>query len=170
MKVEANKVVKIIYELEIGGDNDREILEIVEDDEPMVFIQGMSGLPEAFEAQINGLQAGDEFKFSVDAAEGYGDPDPEAIIDFPIENFKIENGEIPEGMLEIGNIIPFSNEDGNRMNGRIIEITKEAVILDFNHPLAGQNMHFSGKVLAIRDATKEEIAHGHVHGEGGVVH
>jgi FKBP-type peptidyl-prolyl cis-trans isomerase SlyD len=170
MKVEANKVVKIIYELEIGDENDREMLEIVEEDEPMVFIQGMSGLPEAFEVQINGLQAGDEFKFSVDASEGYGDPDPEAIIDFPIENFKIEDGEIPEGMLEIGNMIPFSNEDENKMNGRIIEVTEETVILDFNHPLAGQNMHFTGKVLAVRDATKDEIAHGHVHGEGGVVH
>jgi FKBP-type peptidyl-prolyl cis-trans isomerase SlyD len=170
MKVEANKVVKIIYELEIGDENDREMLEIVEEDEPMVFIQGMSGLPEAFEVQINSLQAGDEFKFSVDASEGYGDPDPEAIIDFPIENFKIEEGEIPEGMLEIGNMIPFSNEDGNKMNGRIIEVTEETVILDFNHPFAGQNMHFTGKVLAVRDATNEEIAHGHVHGEGGVVH
>jgi FKBP-type peptidyl-prolyl cis-trans isomerase SlyD len=170
MKVEANKVVKIIYELEIGDENDREMLEIVEEDEPMVFIQGMSGLPEAFEVQINGLQAGDEFKFSVDASEGYGDPDPEAIIDFPIENFKIEDGEIPEGMLEIGNMIPFSNEDENKMNGRIIEVTEETVILDFNHPLAGQNIHFTGKVLAVRDATKDEIAHGHVHGEGGVVH
>jgi len=170
MKVEANKVVKIIYELEIGDENDREMLEIVEEDEPMVFIQGMSGLPEAFEVQINGLQAGDEFKFSVDASEGYGDPEPEAIIDFPIENFKIEDGEIPEGMLEIRNMIPFSNEDENKMNGRIIEVTEETVILDFNHPLAGQNMHFTGKVLAVRDATKDEIAHGHVHGEGGVVH
>jgi FKBP-type peptidyl-prolyl cis-trans isomerase SlyD len=170
MKVEANKVVKIIYELEIGDENDREMLEIVEEDEPMVFIQGMSGLPEAFEVQINSLQAGDEFKFSVDASEGYGDPDPEAIIDFPIENFKIEEGEIPEGMLEIGNMIPFSNEDGNKMNGRIIEVTEETVILDFNHPLAGQNMHFTGKVLAVRDATNEASAHGHVHGEGGVVH
>jgi FKBP-type peptidyl-prolyl cis-trans isomerase SlyD len=67
-------------------------------------------------------------------------------------------------------MIPFSNEDGNKMNGRIIEITGETVILDFNHPLAGQNMHFSGKILSVRDATKEEIAHGHVHGEGGVIH
>jgi FKBP-type peptidyl-prolyl cis-trans isomerase SlyD len=67
-------------------------------------------------------------------------------------------------------MIPFSNEDGNRMNGRIIEITKDTVILDFNHPLSGQNMHFSGKILAVREASEEEIAHGHVHGEGGVVH
>ncbi len=170
MKIEANKVVKIVYELEIGEGNNKEMLEIVQDDEPMVFIQGMSGLPEAFEAQLDGLQAGDEFKFSVSAADGYGEPDPEAIIDFPIENFKIEDGKVPEGMLEIGNMIPFSNDEGNRMNGRIVEITDEFVILDFNHPLAGQNMHFSGKVLGVRDATKDEIAHGHVHGEGGVVH
>ena len=170
MKIEANKVVKIVYELEIGEGNNKEMLEIVQDDEPMVFIQGMSGLPEAFEAQLDGLQAGDEFKFSVNAADGYGEPDPEAIIDFPIENFKIEDGKVPEGMLEIGNMIPFSNDEGNRMNGRIVEITDEFVILDFNHPLAGQNMHFSGKVLGVRDATKDEIAHGHVHGEGGVIH
>lgn len=170
MKIEANKVVKIVYELEIGEGNNKEMLEIVQDDEPMVFIQGMSGLPEAFEAQLDGLQAGDEFKFSVNAADGYGEPDPEAIIDFPIENFKIEDGKVPEGMLEIGNMIPFSNDEGNRMNGRIVEITDEFVILDFNHPLAGQNMHFSGKVLGVREATKDEIAHGHVHGEGGVVH
>lgn len=170
MKIEANKVVKIVYELEIGEGNNKEMLEIVQDDEPMVFIQGMSGLPEAFEAQLDGLQVGDEFKFSVDAADGYGEPDPEAIIDFPIENFKIEDGKVPEGMLEIGNMIPFSNDEGNRMNGRIVEITDEFVILDFNHPLAGQNMHFSGKVLGVRDATKDEIAHGHVHGEGGVIH
>lgn len=170
MKIEANKVVKIVYELEIGDGNNKEMLEIVQDDEPMVFIQGMSGLPEAFEAQLDGLQAGDEFKFSVDAADGYGEPDPEAIIDFPIENFKIEDGKVPEGMLEIGNMIPFSNDEGNRMNGRIVEITDEFVILDFNHPLAGQNMHFTGKVLGVRDATKDEIAHGHVHGEGGVIH
>ncbi|CAH0994968.1 FKBP-type peptidyl-prolyl cis-trans isomerase SlyD [Emticicia aquatica] len=170
MKIEENKVVKIVYELQVGEGENRELIEIVQDDEPMVFIQGLSGLPETFEQNLNGLQAGDEFKFSVSAEEGYGEPDPEAIIDFPIENFKIEDGEIPEGMLEIGNFIPFSNEDGNRMNGRITEIHEDYVLLDFNHPLAGQQMHFEGKVLAVRNATSEEIAHGHVHGEGGVTH
>lgn len=170
MKIEATKVVKLIYELQIGENDQLELLEIVNEDEPMVFIQGLSGLPEAFEEQLNGLQAGDNFKFTVNAEDGYGDPDPEAIIDFPIENFKIEDGKIPEGMLEIGNIIPFSNDEGNRMDGRIVEIQDEIVLLDFNHPLAGQTMHFEGKVLAVRNATKEEIAHGHVHGEGGVNH
>lgn len=170
MKIEAKKVVKLIYELQIGEIDQMELLEIVNEDEPMVFIQGLSGLPEAFEEQLNGLQAGDVFKFTVNAEDGYGEPDPEAIVDFPIENFKIEDGKIPEGMLEIGNIIPFSNDEGNRMDGKIIEIQDEIVLLDFNHPLAGQTMHFEGKVLAVRNATKEEIAHGHVHGEGGVNH
>lgn len=170
MKIEAKKVVKLIYELQIGENDQMELLEIVNEDEPMVFIQGLSGLPEAFEEHLNGLQAGDGFKFTVNAEDGYGDPDPDAIVDFPIENFKIEDGKIPEGMLEIGNIIPFSNDEGNRMDGRIVEIQDEIVLLDFNHPLAGQTMHFEGKVLSVRDATKEEIAHGHVHGEGGVNH
>lgn len=170
MKIEAKKVVKLIYELQIGENDQLELLEIVNEDEPMVFIQGLSGLPEAFEEHLNGLQAGNEFKFTINAEDGYGEPDSEAIVDFPIENFKIEDGKIPEGMLEIGNIIPFSNEEGHRMDGRIIEIQDEIVLLDFNHPLAGQTMHFEGKVLSVRDATKEEIAHGHVHGEGGITH
>lgn len=170
MKIEAKKVVKLVYELQIGENDNLELLEIVNEDEPMFFIQGLSGLPEAFEEKLNGLQVGDHFKFTINAEDGYGEPDEEAIVDFPIENFKIENGGIPEGMLELGNIIPFSNEEGNRMDGRIIEIQDEMVLLDFNHPLAGQTLHFEGKVLGVRDATKEEIAHGHVHGEGGVNH
>lgn len=170
MKIEANKVVTIVYELEIGEGEEREMIEIVEDDEPMIFIQGLSGLPEKFEEHLDGMMAGYDFKFSISAEDGYGEPDPEAIIDFPMDNFKIENGKIPDGMLELGNMIPFSNEDGNQMTGRIVEINDKVVFLDFNHPLAGQEMHFKGKVIAIRDATPDEIAHGHVHGEGGVTH
>src|SRR6218665_261425 len=119
MKVEAKKVVTANYELYIGDGDEREIIEVSDESDPIVFIHGMSGLPEAFERNLIGLSVGDAFEFSVSAEEGYGEVDTEALIDFPIENFKIDDGKVPDGMLEIGNFIPFSNEEGHRMNGRV---------------------------------------------------
>ena len=170
MKIEPNKVVTAIYELYVGEGEDRDIIEVSDENDPIVFIHGISGLPEAFEKNLLGLSVGDAFNFSINAEDGYGEVDPEALIDFPIEQFKIEDGNIPEGMLEIGNFIPFSNEEGNRMNGRVVEVHPDFVMLDFNHPLAGETMHFNGKILAIREANADELSHGHVHGHGGVEH
>lgn len=170
MKVEAKKVITASYELYVGDDDEREIIEVSDETDPIVFIIGLSGLPEAFERNLVGLSVGDLFEFSVSAEEGYGEVDPEALIDFPIENFKIDEGKVPDGMLEIGNFIPFSNEEGHRMNGRVVEVHPDLVMLDFNHPLAGETLHFKGKILAIRNANPDEIEHGHVHGHGGVIH
>lgn len=170
MKIESNKVVNLVYELYVGEGDTREIVEIAGADDPMVFIHGLSGLPEKFEEQLVGLSTNDTFDFSVSSEDGYGDIDEEALVDFPMEHFKIEDGEIPEGMLDIGNFIPFANDEGNKMTGRVAEVHPDFVILDFNHPLAGQTMHFTGHVVSVRNATPDELAHGHVHGEGGVNH
>ena len=170
MKIESNKVVKLVYELYVGEGDKREMVEIAGEDDPMVFIHGLSGLPEEFENQLIGLSADDTFNFTISAEDGYGEIDEEALIDFPIEQFKIENDEVPEGMLEIGNFIPFANDEGNKMTGRVIEVFPEYVILDFNHPLAGQTMHFTGHIISVRNANPDELSHGHVHGEGGVIH
>ncbi|MFT7482949.1 MAG: FKBP-type peptidyl-prolyl cis-trans isomerase SlyD, partial [Oceanospirillaceae bacterium] len=70
--------------------------------------------------------------------------------------------------LEIGNVVPFTNEDGSKLNGQLIEITDTDVTVDFNHMLAGKAMHFEGKVIGVREATTSELEHGHVH--GGVNH
>ena len=170
MKIEPNKVVSISYELYVG--DDREIIEVVGEDEPMYFIHGISGLPEGFENHLVGLSAGDTFDFTVDAESGYGEIDEEAIVEMPFDMFQIEDGKVPEGMLDEGNFIPFTNEDGHKMTGRVVEVLEKdgVVVLDFNHPLAGRIMHFEGKVLSVREATPSELDHGHVHGEGGHHH
>ncbi len=62
------------------------------------------------------------------------------------------------------------DQDGNPVDGRVLEIKDATVIMDFNHPLAGQDIHFSGKILDVRDATAEELEHNHVHGEGAHQH
>jgi FKBP-type peptidyl-prolyl cis-trans isomerase SlyD len=80
----------------------------------------------------------------------------------PIDIFKVD-GVVDMAMLKTGNIIPMSDRDGNRLDGKVIAITGESVKMDFNHPLAGHQLHFSGEVIDVRDASEEEIAHGHAH-------
>ena len=170
MKVEKNNVIALTYSLQIpDSDGEMDIVEVVNENDPMYFIHGISGLPEGFESQIEGLAAGDTFDFTVNAEEGYGEYDEEAVVELPKAVFQMEDVN-QEELLQIGNIIPMTNEDGERMHGQVVEIKGDVVVMNFNHPLAGKEMHFSGQILSIRPATAEEISHGHVHGAGGVHH
>jgi FKBP-type peptidyl-prolyl cis-trans isomerase SlyD len=171
MQVGPKTVVSLTYELYVGSENDEfEIVEVAGEDAPMFFLYGMSGLPEEFEQKLEGLKANDSFDFVLDPQQGYGDFSEEDVAEFPLEMFKIEEGEIPDGLLEIGNFIPFNNEDDSKITGRVYEVTEEVVLIDFNHPLAGKTMKFNGQILSVREASEIEIEHGHVHGEGGVQH
>lgn len=176
MKIAPNTVVTLTYELYIGEPEESEeeetfeIAEVVGEDDPMVFLHSKSGLPEAFEENLNGLSVGDEFNFWLEPEAGYGDYDPEATMVLPIDMFKDPDGNEIVEMLEIGNVLPFKNEEGNQINGQLIEISDTEITVDFNHPLAGKAMHFEGKVTGVREATTSELEHGHVHGEGGVIH
>lgn len=170
MKVEKNSVVALTYSLSIpDSEGETDVVEVVNENDPMYFIHGISGLPEGFENQIEGLSAGDTFDFTVAPEEGYGEYDEEAVVDLPKSVF--QNSEVDQNeLLQVGNIIPMTNEDGERLHGQIVEIHDDLVIMNFNHPLAGKEMHFSGKILSVRAATREELDHGHVHGVGGVHH
>lgn len=174
MEIAPNAVVSVTYELYIGETNDEEeedafdIAEVVGEDEPLVFLHGKSGLPEVFEENLLGLKVGDTFNFWMEAEEGYGEYDPEAKAVFSLAMFQDEEGNLHDGMVEIGNILPFTNDDGSQLNGQIVNIQEENVTVDFNHPLAGKAMHFEGKVIGIRAATPSELDHGHVHGPSGV--
>ena len=170
MPIAKNNVVFISYQLAFPDeDGQPDVVEIVDEKEPMVFIHGLSGLPEAFEKNLLGLNEGDTFDFSISAEDAYGNVDPNAIIQLPKYIFQAE-GQSAEDILQIGNFIPMTDDQGNRMQGLVVSIEGETVTMDFNHPLAEKTLMFQGKILKIREATPEEIAHGHVHGEGGVHH
>lgn len=171
MQISDKKVVTISYELYIESpENEFEIVEVAGEDAPMVFLFGHSGLPGDFENQLSGKSEGDEFDFVLEPQAGFGELNEEDIADFPLDMFKIEDGEVPANMLDLGNFIPFTNEDGSKITGRVHSVDDQTVRIDFNHPLAGKTLKFEGKVLSIREATPEEIDHGHVHGEGGHHH
>ena len=170
MSIAKNNVVFISYQLAFPDENGQpDVVEIVDEKEPMVFIHGLSGLPEAFEQNLLGLNEGDSFDFSISAEDAYGNVDPNAIIELPKSIFQAED-QSADDILQIGNFIPMTDDQGNRMQGLVVSIEGETVTMDFNHPLAEKTLMFQGKILKIREATPEEIAHGHVHGEGGVHH
>lgn len=169
-QISENKVVTITYDLSVTDENNEKVLvESAEADSPMVFLFGHSGLPEEFENQLDGKQAGDSFNFSLTPDQAYGDYDQQAVVGIPKQVFEID-GQIDEEMLQEGNFLPMSDNEGNQMQGKVMSIGDTEVQMDFNHPLAGMVMHFDGQVAAVRDATQEELAHGHVHGEGGHHH
>jgi FKBP-type peptidyl-prolyl cis-trans isomerase SlyD len=165
-----NSVVTLTYDLSVTDENQQKVLvEQAEADEPMVFLFGHSGLPEEFESQLDGKSAGDSFSFSLTPEQGYGDYDQQAVVEIPKQVFEI-NGQVDDQMLQVGNYLPMADDEGNHMQAKVVEIGDEQVTMDFNHPLAGMVMHFDGKIQEVRPATAEELAHGHVHGEGGHQH
>ena len=169
-QISENKVVTITYDLSVTDDNQEKVLvESAEADAPMVFLFGQSGLPEEFERQLDGKQAGDSFAFSLTPEQAYGEYDDQAVVDIPKNVFEID-GQVDQEMLQVGNFLPMADNQGHHMQGKVVEIGPDSVKMDFNHPLAGMVMHFDGKVAEVREATQEELDHGHVHGEGGHAH
>ncbi|GAB3218187.1 FKBP-type peptidyl-prolyl cis-trans isomerase [Algoriphagus aestuariicola] len=171
MKIQENKVVGLTYELKVSKLED-EIesapfsVEIREEDDPFYFLFGQSGLPEKFEELLAGKVDGEDFSFSIPVDGAYGEPDDELVITLPKSQFSGERGFSPE-MLEEGNFLPLMDENGYSMQAKVLKDLGENLLLDFNHPLVGFDLHFEGKIIEVREATKEEIAHGHVHGEYG---
>ncbi len=159
MKVEKNKLVSIVYQLSTDG-YDNQIIETVNEENPFSFVFGIGLMLPSFEKKLEGLQEGEEFKFKLSAEEAYGPYDESLVVDIPMEVFN--NQDISkEDLLKIGNIIPMKDPEGNEFHAKIKEVGDNYVKMDFNHPLAGQDLFFVGKIISIRDATDSEIASGY---------
>jgi FKBP-type peptidyl-prolyl cis-trans isomerase SlyD len=158
MVIDNNKVVSLTYELRVNDENGQ-VLETVNNDKPLTFLYGSGKLLPRFEENLSGLKAGDKFNFQLTSDEAYGSVDENAIVDVPIDSFVID-GKLDESLLTLGNTIPMQDGAGNRLNGVVKQVTDQAVTMDFNHPLAGENLYFNGSVSELRDATPEEIEGG----------
>lgn len=159
MKIEKNKVVVLTYELEVEG----KVVDAATKDQPLDYIQGMHMLIPRFEAELEGLEEGGAFAFTIQPEEGYGAYDEKRRILLPKSAFTIQ-GEIREDLMEIGRILPMVGADGSIANATVVEVKEEGVTMDFNHPMAGKVLHFKGEVLSVRDATEKELTEG-LHGE-----
>jgi len=172
MVISKDKVVSVNYHLSVKDSPDAQerFVEKTDAANPLVFLFGSGNLLEAFEKNLKGKKVGDTFDFHLVAKDGYGERMDEHVVNIPIDEFKGEDGQVDKKMLEIGTMLPMTDQQGNRLQGIIKGVTDSLVTMDFNHPMAGQDLHFSGEVLDVRDASEEELSHGHVHGPGGHHH
>lgn len=157
MKIDKNKMVSLVYELR-ENNKDGRVIEELDESRPLNFVYGSGRLLPLFEANIFSLMSGDDFRFSLNSGQAYGERREEMIVDVPVSVFKNEEGIIDEDLCKVGNNVPMMDSDGNHLNGVINEITDEYIKMDFNHPMAGVDLFFTGKIIGVRDATPEEIA------------
>lgn len=149
-------MVSLTYDLRIEGANG-ELIEQATAEKPLNFVYGAGLMMPKFEELLEGLEQGNDFNINLSCEEAYGQVDENAIVDLPKHLFLVE-GKFDDEIIKVGNTVPMMSASGQRMNGLVLEITDENVKMDFNHPLAGEDLFFSGKVLEVRDATDEEIA------------
>lgn len=168
MTIDLHSVVSLHYKL--SNHKNGEKIEETSQSQPMVFLYGVGQLIPDFENNLQGKKTGDNFEFSIEAANAYGTRSDDNIVMIPLDVFRDESGKINTDEIKIGAMIPMSDNEGNMLRGTILDINDEAVKMDFNHPLAGIDLHFSGHITDVRPATEDEISHGHVHGPGGHQH
>ncbi|MEN6455826.1 MAG: FKBP-type peptidyl-prolyl cis-trans isomerase [Prolixibacteraceae bacterium] len=156
MAITKNKMVSLTYDLRIEG-TDGELIEQATAEKPLTFIYGTGMMLPKFESLLEGLEQGKSFEINLNCSEAYGELDENAIVDLPKHIFIID-GSFDEDIIKVGNTVPMMSTSGQRMNGLVLEITNDSVKMDFNHPLAGEDLFFKGEILEVRDATEEEIA------------
>ncbi len=154
MIIEKDKFVALTYTLTVNG----KVADKAGEENPLKFVFGAGMLLPKFEEYIAGKQAGDTFEFVLAPAEGYGERVEENVIDLPKHLFEVD-GKIDESLLVVGNVLPMSDHDGNRFMGMVKAINDDSITMDFNHPMAGETLHFTGKIVEVRPATDADMPH-----------
>ena len=157
METVENKYITVAYKLYSIENGEKDFEEEAPVEHPFQFISGLGMTLEPFEAQIKDLQIGDKFDFTIPASEAYGEYDDDHVIDLPKEIFMIE-GEFDSDRVVEGAVIPLMTSEGQRINGSVVEVKEDVVVMDMNHPLAGCDLNFTGEVVESRPATNEELA------------
>ncbi len=161
MKVEKGSVVGIDYKLHLG---DGVVVDASEPNEPLTYLHGEGQIVPGLEQAIEGMHVGDSKKVVVSPGEGYGEHDPRGLQEVPLTAFP--QGFAPQKGMQLtaegpnGEVVPFT----------VREVKPQSVVIDLNHPLAGQTLHFDVTVRDVRAATAEELEHGHAHGPEGHEH
>jgi FKBP-type peptidyl-prolyl cis-trans isomerase SlyD len=160
MMIAEKKVVHIDYTLKNDGGD---VVDSSEG-EPLAYLHGAGMIVPGLERALAGLKAGDARDVVVEAQDGYGDRDPEGVFGIPRTAF-------PDSVqLEVGASFVGEDEEGNSLPVRVVALEGDTVVVDANHPLAGERLHFHVDVRAVRDATDEELEHGHPHDGHGHHH
>ncbi|MDR2066150.1 MAG: FKBP-type peptidyl-prolyl cis-trans isomerase [Prevotellaceae bacterium] len=153
MKIGNNKSVALAYVLKVDG----EIIETVNKEQPMRLIFGQGYLLPKFEENIKGKKTGDTFEFELKVADAYGEIDKDAFIELSKSLFEVD-GKIDETLFTVGNVIPMRDSQGNKLTGTVDSVSDTYIVMNFNHPLAGCDLNFTGEIVDVHDVTLEELA------------
>jgi FKBP-type peptidyl-prolyl cis-trans isomerase SlyD len=156
MQIATEKAVTIEYTLK---DAAGEVLDTSDGRPPLTYLHGVGALVPGLEKALEGKGAGDAIDVTLTPGEGYGDRDERLIRNLPVR--KLRNPR-----AAVGQRVPAEIDGGARLV-LVMALQGDYATVDANHPLAGKTLHFAVKVVDVRDATAEELAHGHVHGPGG---
>jgi len=162
MKIESQHVVSLTYDLYVNQQDGTEALvESATQEQPLTFLYGAGQMLPRFEEHLSTLSTGDNFDFKLSAEDAYGEYNDEAVTNLPKEMF--DGTDMPE----VGSVLPLQDNQGNRFQGQVVSVVEDSVIVDLNHPMAGQELHFKGGIINVRPANPEELSHGHAHGPDG---
>ena len=146
-QVERTSLVEVAYTLRADGPKGEE-LETCTEEAPFVFRMGGEEALEAFEQRLLGKKAGEPFSFVIACEDAYGDETEEAIVALPKKTFMVD-GKIDEEVMKPGEVVPPEDDEGNELIGVVVELEGDVVHVDFNHPLAGLDLHFEGVIVAL---------------------
>lgn len=149
-------MVTLTYDLRLDNENG-EMIEQATVEKPMQFLYGAGVMLPKFESQLAGLREGEPFNIKLKMNEAYGEVNEDAVVELPKHVFLVD-GNFDNELITVGNTVPMMSSNGQRLNGLVLEVNDENVKMDFNHPLAGEDLFFAGKVVEVREASEEEVA------------
>ena len=158
MEIKPGKYFEIAYKLyRVNPDGTETLVHEVTAEDPDRAVCGMTlGFVEALDEELLGKKAGEKFDFTAEPEKAFGPYTEEEIYTIPRDRMTVD-GKFNEEMFTPGALIPLMTPDGYRIDGTVVRLTPEAVVLDLNHPLAKDRVHYTGEVLTVRDATPEEL-------------
>ncbi len=159
--IEKNSAVYFNYTL---TDETGAVIDQSPEGQPLAYLHGHKNIITGLEKELEGKSAGEQFIVTIEPKDAYGEYEPQAVQEIPREKFQgVDN-------IEVGMEFESLIADGGKIRVRVIDVTDGTVIVDANYPLAGKTLTFDVEIVEVRSATEEELAHGHIHGVGGVEH
>ncbi|QOR38266.1 peptidylprolyl isomerase [Billgrantia diversa] len=160
MQIAQNSVVAFHYTL---TNDTGEVLDSSEGRQPLTYLHGAGNIIPGLEKQLEGREAGEKLNVAVSPEEGYGEVQPQLVQEVPRDAFQGVEAVEPGMQFQ-------AQTQGGPLMVTVTQVEGDTVTVDGNHPLAGQKLNFDVEIAEVREASQEEIEHGHVHGEGGVEH
>ena len=165
--MEQNKnMIAVAYELHDAAAADNSLIEKTEEGRPFVFLTSCGMVLDDFEKAIAPLAKGESFDFTLAPDRAYGEYVDERVVDLDKQLFFVD-GKFDSDHIQVGSVVPLQNDNGDRFMGSVVEIGDDKVTIDLNHPLAGENLHFVGEIVEVRDVDPKELEAIRHHGCGG---